>query len=98
MDGHPDAVVGLDAIQANVAALNRHVGAAQVLAVVKSDAYGHGMLPSGRAALGGGATWLGRGPAADAMALREAGISVPVLSLHDSPDSPHAEAIRHEVD
>ncbi|HXB47826.1 MAG TPA: alanine racemase, partial [Streptosporangiaceae bacterium] len=44
MDGHPEAVVDLDAIQANVAALNRHVGAAQVLAVVKSDAYGHGML------------------------------------------------------
>jgi len=98
MDGHPEAVVDLDAIQANVAALNRHVGAAQVMAVVKSDAYGHGMLPSARAAVAGGATWLGVVHAADAIALREAGISVPVLSLHGSPDSPHAEAIRHEVD
>jgi len=98
MDGHPEAVVDLDAIQANVAALNRHVGAAQVLAVVKSDGYGHGMLPSARAALAGGATWLGVVHVADAIALREAGISAPVLSLHDSPDSPHAEAIRHEVD
>jgi alanine racemase len=98
MDGHPEAVVDLDAIQANVAALGRHVGAAQVLAVVKSDAYGHGMLPSARAALAGGASWLGVVHVADAIALREAGISVPVLSLHDSPDSPHAEAIAHEVD
>src|SRR6516164_6036811 len=98
MDGHPEAVVDLDAIQANVAALNRHVGAAQVMAVVKSDAYGHGMLASARAALAGGATWLGVIHLADAIALRAAGISAPVLSLHDSPDAPHGEAIQHEVD
>src|SRR5215469_7330686 len=98
LDGHPEAVVDLDAIQANVAALNRHVGAAQVMAVVKSDGYGHGMLASARAALAGGATWLGVVHSADAIALRQAGISAPVLSLHGSPDASHAEAIRHEVD
>jgi len=98
MDGHPEAVVDLDAIQANVAAIGRHVGAAQVMAVVKSDAYGHGMLASARAALAGGATWLGVVHVADAIALRKAGMTVPVLSLHGSPDSPHAEAIRHEID
>ncbi len=98
MDGQPEAVVDLDAIQANVAALRRHVGSAEVMAVVKSDGYGHGMLASARASLAGGATWLGVVHLADAIALRKAGISVPVLSLHGSPDSPHAEAIRHEVD
>src|SRR5215469_2013661 len=98
MDGHPEAVIDLDAIQANVAALRRHVGSAQVMAVVKSDGYGHGMLASARAALAGGATWLGVVHSADAIALRQAGISVPVLSLHGSPDASHAEAIRHEVD
>jgi alanine racemase len=98
MDGHPEAVVDLDAIQANVAALNRHVGAAQVMAVIKSDGYGHGMVASARAALAGGAAWLGVVHIADAIALRQAGISVPVLSLHGSPDAPHAEAIRHEID
>ena len=98
LDGHPEAVVDLDAIQANVAALNRHVGAAQVMAVVKSDGYGHGMAASARAALAGGAAWLGVVHIADAIALRQAGISVPVLSLHGSPDAPHAEAIRHEID
>jgi alanine racemase len=98
LDGHPEAIVDLDVIQANVAALNRHVGAARVMAVVKADGYGHGMLASARAALAGGATWLGVVHIADAVALRQAGISVPVLSLHGSPDAPHAEAIRHEVD
>jgi len=98
MDGHPEAVVDLDAIQANVAAMRGHVGSAQVMAVVKSDGYGHGMLASARAALAGGATWLGVVQLADAIQLRRAGIAVPVLSLHGSPDAPHAEAIRHGID
>jgi len=98
MDGKPEAVVDLDTIQANVAALRRHVGSAQVMAVVKADGYGHGMLASARAAMVGGATWLGVVQLADAIALRRAGISVPVLSLHASPDAPHTEAIRHGID
>lgn len=98
MDGHPEALVDLDAIQANVAAVRSHVGSAQVMAVVKSDGYGHGMLPSARAALAGGATWLGVVQLADAIVLRRAGLTVPVLSLHGSPDAAHAEAIRRDVD
>jgi alanine racemase len=46
MDGKPEAVVDLDTIRANVAALRHHVGSAQVMAVVKSDGYGHGLLAS----------------------------------------------------
>jgi alanine racemase len=98
MDGQPEAVVDLDAIQANVAALRRHVGSAQVMAVVKSDGYGHGMLASARSALAGGATWLGVVQLADAIALRRAGITVPLLSLHASPDAPHADAILRGID
>jgi alanine racemase len=98
MDGHPEALIDLDAIQANVGALCRHVGAAQVMAVVKSDGYGHGMVETAAASLAGGATWLGVVHVADAIALRRAGFTVPVLSLLGSPDAPHAEAIRHEVD
>jgi len=75
-----------------VAALRRHVGAAEVMAVVKSDGYGHGMLASARASLAGGATWLGVVHVADAIALREAGISVPVLSLHETMAHPHLRA------
>ena len=98
MDGQPEALVDLDAIQANVAALRQHVGSAQVMAVVKSDGYGHGMLESARAALAGGATWLGVVQLADAIELRRAGLTVPVLSLHGSPDAGHAQAIRRGVD
>lgn len=98
MDGRPEALIDLDAIQANVAALRRHVGQAQVMAVVKADGYGHGLLPSARAALAGGAGWLGVLHLTDAIELRKAGLTVPVLSLHGSPDAPHADAIRAGVD
>ena len=46
MDGHPEALIDLGAIKDNVAALARHVGGAQVMAVVKADGYGHGMIPA----------------------------------------------------
>jgi alanine racemase len=35
---------------------------------------------------------------ADAIELRRAGLTMPVLSLHGSPDAPHSEAIRRGVD
>jgi alanine racemase len=98
MEGQPEVLVDTDAITANAAALTRHVGAAQLMAVVKSDGYGHGMLPTARAALAGGATWLGVVHIADALALRAAGLTVPVLCLLGDPEMPCAEAIGAGVD
>ncbi|MGL4178794.1 MAG: alanine racemase, partial [Dermatophilaceae bacterium] len=51
--------IDLAAIRDNVAELDRRSGSAEVMAVVKGDAYGHGLVPAARAALAGGATWLG---------------------------------------
>jgi alanine racemase len=98
MDGHPEALIDLGAIRNNAAALARHVGGAQVMAVVKADAYGHGMIPAAAAAVDGGATWLGVVHVAEALALREAGLTAPVLCLLAAPDAPHEDAIRHDVD
>jgi len=74
------AEVDLGAIRANVAELTRRAGHASVMAVVKADGYGHGMLPCARAALDGGATWLGVAFVQEALALRAAGIREPVLA------------------
>ena len=52
------AVIDLAAIRANVETLAARAPSAQVMAVVKADGYGHGLVPSARAALAGGATWL----------------------------------------
>jgi alanine racemase len=74
------ARIDLDAIRANVGVLVERAGDAAVMAVVKADGYGHGMVPSARAALDGGATWLGVTTAEEAMGLRAAGISAPTLA------------------
>ncbi|MBD8080485.1 alanine racemase [Cellulosimicrobium arenosum] len=68
------AVVDLAAIRDNVRALRGHAGSAEVMAVVKADAYGHGLLPSALAALAGGATWLSVAQPSEALALRAAGL------------------------
>jgi alanine racemase len=74
------ARIDLDAIRANVAALKERAGPAAVMAVVKADGYGHGMVPSAVAALDGGATWLGVATADEALTLRGAGVSAPTLA------------------
>jgi alanine racemase len=74
------ARVDLDAIRSNVATLVRCAGGAAVMAVVKADGYGHGLLPSARAALDGGAAWLGVATAAEAMTLRAGGVDAPALA------------------
>ena len=80
-----EAVVDLAAIKANVATLAAHTDAA-VMAVVKADGYGHGMVPSARAALAGGATWLGVAQLDEALALRAAGIDARILAWLWAPD------------
>ncbi len=72
--------VDADAIRDNVAELVRRAGPAQVMAVVKGDAYGHGLVPAARAALAGGATWLGVAQLEEALALRGAGVTAPLLT------------------
>ena len=76
--------VDLDAIRDNVAELCRRAGSAQVMAVVKADAYGHGLVPASRAALDGGATWLGVAQLNEALELRAAGVTAPLLTWSSS--------------
>ena len=92
------AQVDLDAIRDNVAALKGMAGRAEVMAVVKADAYGHGLVPAARAALRGGATWLGVAQLPEAVELREAGIDARVLSWLHVPGQDFSEAIRLGVD
>jgi alanine racemase len=70
------------ALTANMVELRRLVASpAQMLAVVKADGYGHGLLLAARAFLAGGADWLGVHTLAEAVSLREAGIKAPILVL-----------------
>ncbi|MEP6853137.1 MAG: alanine racemase [bacterium] len=86
-----EAVVDLAAIRANVEVLAAAT-TAEVMAVVKADGYGHGLVPSARAALAGGATWLGVAQLDEALSLRAAGVEAPVLAWLWSPDEADALA------
>jgi alanine racemase len=77
--------VDLAAVRHNVARLAEVAGGADVCAVVKADAYGHGAVPVARAALEAGATWLGVALVEEGRVLREAGIDAPVLLLSEPP-------------
>jgi alanine racemase len=77
--------VDLGAIAANVAALKAQASAPRLMAVVKADGYGHGMVPAARAALAGGADWLAVALVEEGEALRAAGIAAPVLVLAEPP-------------
>jgi alanine racemase len=77
--------VDLDAISDNVRVLRERAGSAAVMAVVKADAYGHGLVPSALAALSGGAAALGVAQPTEALALRAAGVEAPVLTWLVAP-------------
>jgi alanine racemase len=98
MDASAETLIDLGAITANAAALAGHARGTTVMAVVKSDGYGHGMVPGARAALAGGASWLGVISVDEALALRAAGLTAPVLCLMGVPHAAHADAIGHDVD
>ena len=53
-----EVIVDLGAIASNVRALKEKAGV-PLLAVVKADAYGHGLVPVARVAIDAGAQWLG---------------------------------------
>jgi alanine racemase len=92
-----EVVVDLDAIAGNTAALRDRVDR-PLMAVVKADGYGHGLVPAARAALAGGADALGVAVLEEALALRAAGITVPVLAWLHAPGTDHAAALTADVE
>jgi alanine racemase len=78
----PTAVdVDLAALRFNVGQVKRAVGAAQIMATVKANAYGHGLLRTSRELLRFGVDQLGVAFLEEGIALRKAGITAPILVL-----------------
>src|SRR5436309_7070205 len=94
---HAEIQVDLDAIRANVARL-RAATTAEVMTVVKADAYGHGALPVARAAVRAGASWLGVCTLDEALALRAGGITAPVLAWLLVPGLPLHRGVEAGID
>ncbi|MEV7343122.1 alanine racemase [Streptomyces sp. NPDC093544] len=92
------AEIDLAALRANVRTLRAHAPSAAVMAVVKSDAYGHGAVPCARAAREAGATWLGTATPEEALALRAAGLPGRIMCWLWTPGGPWAQAIEADLD
>jgi alanine racemase len=92
-----EAIVDLDRITENVKHLKALAGV-DLMAVVKADAYGHGLIPVARAALAGGATSLGVALLEEAITLREAGITAPILAWLVPPGSDYKSAVDRNIE
>lgn len=90
--------VNYDAIAHNVQVLRSRTGTAELMAVVKADAYGHGLVPAGAAARRGGAAWLGVAQPHEALALRAAGDTGRILTWLYGPDFPARALMAADVD
>lgn len=88
--------IDLSVIEKNVNLIKNQVGV-KLMAVVKADAYGHGMIPVARAALQGGANWLGVARIEEAIKLREANFDCSILVLGYSPPEKVSTAIDREI-
>src|SRR5437867_8644227 len=75
------AEVHLDALERNLAAVRKHTGGLPVLGVVKANAYGHGALPVAQALASAGIERLAVALLEEALELRHAGITTPLLVM-----------------
>ncbi|HSP21826.1 MAG TPA: alanine racemase [Planococcus sp. (in: firmicutes)] len=91
------AIIDLTAIDHNIKALKKRVNGAKLMAVVKADAYGHGVLEIARQAMESGASMLAVATPDEALYLREMGSDAELLVMGASPVRFIKEAIKHDI-
>ena len=91
------AEIDLAAFRSNVSTLQRHASV-PVMVIVKADGYGHGMLECAREARTAGAEWLGVATPTEALQLREAGDTGPLLAWLYGVDEDLAPLVAADVD
>jgi alanine racemase len=92
------AEIDVAALAGNAEVIATLVRPARVMAMVKSNGYGHGIAIAARAALDGGAVWLGVYTPQEALGLRAAGFDAPILVVGWSPPSTLGDLIARGVD
>ena len=90
--------IDLDRLRRNLQLINRDKPpGVQLLAVVKDEAYGHGALDVARIALEEGAWGFGLSTLEEATALREAGITAPLLLLGERQEAELPWCVEHDL-
>ncbi len=87
--------VDLEAVRHNVRTIKPE--GVELMAVVKADGYGHGVVPVAAAALDAGASWLGVALVEEGIDLRDAGIDAPILVLSEFPRGSEKEALANDL-
>ncbi|MGW8321930.1 MAG: alanine racemase, partial [Thermodesulfobacteriota bacterium] len=87
----------MGAIRHNLGVVRSRAGNCKILAIVKADAYGHGAVPVSRTLLAAGAEALGVAHLEEALELRNAGLSCPLVLLFGLEPSAVAEVVHHNL-
>jgi alanine racemase len=93
-----EAVIDLGAVAHNIGVLRRAARSRHVMAVVKADAYGHGVGEVAPAARAAGADWLGVALPSEAIALRASGDRGRLMAWLFTPGDDIAPAVAADVD
>lgn len=95
---HAIADIDLGKLSKNVETLKQKIDRSALMAVVKANAYGHGLVQSAQAAKRGGADWLATALLDESIDLRNAGITGPILCWLNTPDDEFAQCIDKDID
>jgi alanine racemase len=92
------ALVDLSAIDGNIRYVRNGLdGDTSIIAVVKANAYGHGLLPVARRALQSGAAMLAVATDVEGAQLRESGIGAPILVMGGLLPQSAAAIVKHRL-
>lgn len=92
-----EVIIDLSAVRSNVSLFADAAPSAEVMAVVKADAYNHGAFSVARACLESGATQLGVATIGEALSLRTAGITAPITAWMWIPGEDLSRAIQQDI-
>lgn len=92
-----EILVDLDALKANLKYIKQRAGV-PVMAIVKADAYGHGLIPCAKAASNAGADYLGVALLEEAFLIRESGIKTPILAWLTPPGLDYERAVAETIE
>jgi alanine racemase len=96
-ENRAEAIIDLSAIEKNVKHLLSQ-SSAPALAVVKANAYGHGLVAVARTAVKAGASWLGVALLEEALTLRAARVTAPILAWLTPISDDFVAAIKNNID
>jgi len=92
------AEINLDALRKNYSLIKKLAGSARIMAMVKAEAYGHGLIPISRTLSGLGVDYLGVSFLEEGVALREAGLDTPILVMGGLVDEQIERYLEYDIE